>query len=41
MAWVDGFVERRQPDELIVTAGIFAPMHGLRSYALAMEALPG
>ncbi|AXK72835.1 LLM class flavin-dependent oxidoreductase [Lysobacter sp. TY2-98] len=40
-AWVDAFVERHQPDELIVTANIFDPDARLRSYALAMEALRG
>ncbi|GAB1596846.1 LLM class flavin-dependent oxidoreductase [Lysobacter claricitrinus] len=38
-AWVDAFVQRHQPDELIVTANIHDPDARLRSYALAMEAL--
>lgn len=38
-AWVDAFVARHRPDELIVTANIHDPEARLRSYALAMEAL--
>jgi len=38
-AWVSAFVERHQPDELIVTANVFDPDARLRSYALAMDAL--
>jgi len=38
-AWIDGFVARHRPDELIVTANIHDPAARLRSYELAMQAL--